>query len=480
MSAVDLFGGPGGWAEACRQLGITDLGIELDPAACETRRAAGHPVIRGDVAALDPTRFVLDHQTALGQIDRLTVDGLIASAPCPLYSAAGGKQGRLGFQVMAAAMAGMIDEPEADHVQLARLALARLLEPTVEEAHPEWDVGTLPLPGVPSMVQAEAMRMATEAALVLEPLRWAIDLRPQWIALEQVPPVLPLWLDMGHALAELGYYYAAGILNAADYGVPQTRRRAILIARRGGPVDLPKPTHAEHADGGLLPWVSMASALGWSEGMEARRMRGAGLTERHGERPGRPTSEPAPTVTAGGGGHASPGWVLNPGLTDTQPNRRTYDPDEPAPTVAFGHDAANWQFVLNTGRDWKPGGTRADAQQVTDDRPAPALTATAGDGQWMFHRPATTIAGDSRVWPPGHKINADDVARLGIEEASARYGDRAGTEAIRLEVPHALVLQGFRPDYPVQGSKTEAFQQVGNAVPPPLALAVIRAALGDV
>ncbi len=53
------------------------------------------------------------------------------------------------------------------------------------------------------------------------------------------------------------------------YGVPQTRRRAVLIARRDGTAKLPKPTHQPYQkdvpplNGGakILPWVSMESAL---------------------------------------------------------------------------------------------------------------------------------------------------------------------------------------------------------------------------
>jgi DNA (cytosine-5)-methyltransferase 1 len=86
--------------------------------------------------------------------------------------------------------------------------------------------------------------------------------------------------------------------------------------------------------------------------------------------------------------------------------------------------------------------------------------------------------GDPRCWPPGHKVNADDRARLGTDEADARYGDRAGTHAIRISIRDALILQSFRPDYPVQGAKTKQFEQVGNAVPPLLAAHVLSAVTG--
>lgn len=47
---VDLFAGPGGWSEGLRSVGLEDVGIEWDDAACRTRAAAGHPTIRADVA----------------------------------------------------------------------------------------------------------------------------------------------------------------------------------------------------------------------------------------------------------------------------------------------------------------------------------------------------------------------------------------------------------------------------------------------
>lgn len=49
--------------------------------------------------------------------------------------------------------------------------------------------------------------------------------------------------------------------------------------------------------------------------------------------------------------------------------------------------------------------------------------------------------------------------------------------AIRVSVEEALVLQSFPADYPVQGGKGKAFEQVGNAIPPLLAWHVLCAAL---
>src|SRR5262249_39054486 len=100
--------------------------------------------------------------------------------------------------------------------------------------------------------------------LVVEPLRWAVTLEPEWVALEQVPPCLGLWERTARYLAGRGYDVWTGVLNAADYGVPQVRKRAVLMASRSRTVHPPRPTHSEGgAEDGLLFWRSMADELGW-------------------------------------------------------------------------------------------------------------------------------------------------------------------------------------------------------------------------
>jgi DNA (cytosine-5)-methyltransferase 1 len=350
---------------------------------------------------------------------------------------------------------------------------------------------------------ARAERDAEMSLLVVEPFRWALELRPRLIALEQVPGVLPIWRSFALLLERLGYRTWCGILNAADHGVPQTRRRAFLLANLSGPVTPPVPTHCRGGaltlEGELLPWVSMAQALGWEMKAEqdaprwtqrsGQSVNGEGRAERDLDGPsvtihGRADLNRWVVTTRGkrnektGGNEFSADDVswsltssarsrtarcLSPGVSESQPNRRLYPIDEPAPTVAFAHDAAGWSWhdqsaLLHTNRGQDEHGNR----QAVDGGRRPPTVSTKSGGQWVFERPATTVAGDPSLGSPGHR-------------------DREGGErqfrpdAIRITIQEAAILQGFPPDYPWQGSRTKQFAQVGNAIPPPLALAVLKA-----
>lgn len=64
------------------------------------------------------------------------------------------------------------------------------------------------------------------------------------------------------ALRQLGYYAVFDVLNTADYGVPQIRRRLVIIgSREGKRLRFPEPTHDRYGLDGRLPWATLGDAL---------------------------------------------------------------------------------------------------------------------------------------------------------------------------------------------------------------------------
>lgn len=63
-------------------------------------------------------------------------------------------------------------------------------------------------------------------------------------------------------LRGLGYYCVFDVLNAADYGVPQTRQRLVIIGSRDGKrIRMPEPTHDRAGKDGLPKWRTLGDAL---------------------------------------------------------------------------------------------------------------------------------------------------------------------------------------------------------------------------
>lgn len=419
---IEGFAGPGGWSTGLSMAGYHGcaVGIEHDRAACLTAMAAGHQRVQADVAT-----FPLVHLAG-------KVDGLVMSPPCQAWSSAGNQKGK-------------IDQPLVFE-RIAAFAAGN------EPAEREW--------------------ADERSKLTAEPMRWAVALRPRWIALEQVPPVLPLWEFTGDILRRQGYRVWTGILGAEEYGVPQTRRRAILIARRDGlPVGRPEPTHQPYRAGRELLTepdlfgdplprpVSMADALGW--GVDGR-----------------------PAWTVAGGGTESGGVEV------------------------FGNAEAREQIaaaVVRTNNHSQIGGGEFKPYERDITAPAPTLTGRAdmwkiegqarNSGPAWFRDPRSLNVPSYTIRANGsgaHPSGTEWVLRNGNQENACErracepagtlfFGQRTNavdivteTESRRVTVQEAAILQSFPADYPWRGTKSQQYRQCGDAVPPLLAAAILR------
>lgn len=93
----------------------------------------------------------------------------------------------------------------------------------------------------------------------------ALDvIRPEAFLIENVAGLergvtRPYFLTLVKRLEELGYDVAAKTLDAADYGVPQHRRRLFLVGLNGAHFKFPEATHGP---GREKPWVTARDVLG--------------------------------------------------------------------------------------------------------------------------------------------------------------------------------------------------------------------------
>ena len=73
------------------------------------------------------------------------------------------------------------------------------------------------------------------------------DVLPDVVSMENVPNLAheSIFAAFTSLLKELNYHIDWRIVNTADYGVPQSRRRLLLLASRLGPISLRPPTHDE-------------------------------------------------------------------------------------------------------------------------------------------------------------------------------------------------------------------------------------------
>jgi len=81
--------------------------------------------------------------------------------------------------------------------------------------------------------------------LILEYLRFVRDLKPMTVMMENVPGLVNynLFKYMIRGLRKLGYNPKFKPVNLQEYGVPQRRRRLVLVGSLLGDIDIAKPTN---------------------------------------------------------------------------------------------------------------------------------------------------------------------------------------------------------------------------------------------
>jgi len=315
------------------------------------------------------------------------------------------------------------------------------------------------------------------------PMLWtardALGGRVRWLVIEQVPGLLqhngackdrctgrcPRSYFDNEVLTELRRRFDwvdYRVLNSSSFGVPQHRRRVVVVAGPG-PIVWPEPTHGDPAtlnQGSLFgprlkPWVSCGEALGLSGALPPPNNRGA-LSQS--VRPldpaqpadaiqaGTPTSNRAPFVRILGGG-------TNPRAPGEGDKRTLRDiTDEPSTTIAAqsGGGAGNagpFDEGPALGVEWTLDASRNTEANPHQERPSPVS------------EPSPSVGGKGNLYlnpPSGYQTHwVEDpkhpTMRLSEPASALRSGGdghsappawvetRAATEPQRLEQPAPTV-----------------------------------------
>jgi DNA (cytosine-5)-methyltransferase 1 len=211
-------------------------------------------------------------------------------------------------------------------------------------------------------------------------------------------------------------------LNAADFGVAQKRKRSIIVGSRIGPIDPPAPTHARVATFTEGAWRTLRDAI---FGLELEDL---------------PTKLPDRTQ------FYFDTEVPGEFKLDEIHVDRTYRPE------------SKERYALIP-----PGGSRFDLPEELLYDCWKRHTRGAMDvlGRLDWDKPSVTIRTEFFKPEKGRYLHPE-------WSSSGRKVNRALTHA------EAALLQGFDSRHLWCGGKIDIARQIGNAVPPPLAVAIAK------
>ncbi len=242
--------------------------------------------------------------------------------------------------------------------------------------------------------------------------------RPRYFVLENVgaftkaPEYAALTAEVGPGGRLREYDFIAAVLNAADYGCAQARRRTIFIGyRRDRPVpELPKATHA-------------GRHLTVRDAFAARRVRSK---------------------------------VRYVDLEDIVPTRRADGYRGPFTSRQLHVDRTYSSTSKARFRCIPAGGSRYDLPDALQAPCWRGFTTGAGDvmGRLHWDKPSVTIRTEFTKPEKGRYLHPSEDRAITLYEGA--------------------LLQGFPDDYKWVGSRTEISRQIGNAVPIELGRAIAR------
>lgn len=277
------------------------------------------------------------------------------------------------------------------------------------------------------------LREGTRSGLFFEIVRILRDFPARWVLLENVPGLLSQ--DGGRAmgavlgsLAELGYGFAFRVLDAQHFGVPQRRRRVVIVGCLG--------------DSGAAPAQVLLEPEGGVGDLATRRTARTGASEGARDRAGTPRL--ATSLTA----------------------REAKGPDSDATTTLIVDPIGSLTAPASGG--WRVGADEAAAGQLIVEsvtgRRSHALTAEGADasedgtGRGTPIIAATLTAGTSspNVSAPGRR-QEDDINLVPSE-----------TTVRRLTPLECERLQGHPDGWTAGQSDAQRYKQMGNGVAVPV------------